>query len=146
MLHQLLLSAALAALAWTQTTYAGDVQDGLAGRAKIIVLNSTNFQGVTKDQRVGCLNAHGMLTANDCAVFTRDNDYPNMLSTRKGNCTFLDPNMPANRDSYYGRDTHAWSCGTVADARGWETYYTMVSLATLIPFGLSFLFSSSIFL
>jgi hypothetical protein len=139
MLHQQLLSVALAALAWTQTTYAGDVQDGFTGSAKIFVLNTTSFQGVTKDQKVGCLNVHGMLTANDCAVFTRDDNFPNMLSTRKGNCTFRDPNMPTNRDSYYGRDTHAWSCGTAADERSSEVYYTVVSPAALISFGLSFL-------
>lgn len=133
MMHQHLLPTALAALIWAQAVYAGDVRNAFTGRAQILVLNSTSFEGVTREQKVGCLNAHGMLTADDCAVFTREDDFPNMLSTKKGKCTFRDPNMPTNRDSIYGRDTHAWSCGTAADERSSEVYYTVVSLSINSP-------------
>ncbi|KAK4237074.1 hypothetical protein C8A03DRAFT_35005 [Achaetomium macrosporum] len=105
-----------------------NVIDDFLGRAHIHVLNNTNTS--TADpvaDRIGCLNAQGWLTLDDCAVFTRADD-PNVhhtLSTSAGNCSFQDPAMPKNVDSVYGSNTHAWSCGPGAGDGMVEYYYTI---------------------
>lgn len=66
--------------------------------------------------------------ANKCAIFTRLDSDPHTLSTRKGNCSFQNTNMPTNRDSYYGGDSHAWFCGEDKEGKGGgEWWYTVVS-------------------
>lgn len=114
-----------------------DVTLDFTGRAQIHVLNTTDLTKASPlADRIGCLDAHGMLTSTeeDCAVFTRLSDLPYTLSTPAGNCSFRDENMPLNRDSVYGRNTHAWSCGRGAggEDKGVEYYYTIVSDPPLV--------------
>jgi hypothetical protein len=112
-----------------------DVRDEFVGQGQIHVLNSSSLSTAAPTDRMGCLNEHGMLTMSDseCAVFTRlDGGFGTSvkLSTSSGNCTFLNPSMPTNKDSYYGSDSHAWSCWDVPSPEYdsvWEHYYTIVS-------------------
>ncbi|KAK3306154.1 uncharacterized protein B0T15DRAFT_219175 [Chaetomium strumarium] len=127
-----MLSLPAASTARVAAVVSRDSVSEFVGRAQIHVLNSTDIS--TADpvaNRIGCLNAQGLLTLDDCAVFTRADD-PNThhtLSTSLGNCSFQNPNMPLNVDSIYGRDTHAWSCGPESDPAGLgglaEYYYTI---------------------
>lgn len=124
-LHLFLAPMALAAV----LPRAGrDVIKEFAGRGQIHVLNYTSFIiDSPQDGRIGCLNELGLLTLDDCAVFTVKGDYSKRLSTSPGSeCSFLDRNMPNNKESYYGRDTHAWSCrdSSLSD-RLEENYYTI---------------------
>ncbi|KAL2128459.1 hypothetical protein VTI74DRAFT_9172 [Chaetomium olivicolor] len=102
-----------------------NVESDFVGRGAIHVLNTTNLTTASPSDRIGCLNAHGMLTANDCAVFTRLDDLPHALYSEAGNCSFRNPDMPTNTDSVYGRNTHAWSCGGKREDNVVEYYYTM---------------------
>jgi hypothetical protein len=97
-----LLPAALSALLWAQASHAS-ATDEFVGRAQIQVLNSTDVRTGSIADRVGCLNARGELTLNDCAVFTRSETSTHTLFTDAGNCTFQNPNMELNKDSIYGR-------------------------------------------
>lgn len=105
-----------------------DVQKEFTGRGQIHVLNFTSFVIESPQEgRIGCLNELGLLTLEDCAVFTVKDDFPKRLSSSRGSeCTFFDRNMPNNKDSYYGRDTYAWSCrGSDLSDRYDERYYTV---------------------
>ncbi|KAK4154787.1 hypothetical protein C8A00DRAFT_42471 [Chaetomidium leptoderma] len=129
-----LLPTALAALLWTQfacaaTLPAHDVTKDFLGRGQIHLLNSSNFNTACPDDRIGCLNGHGMLTLNDCAVFNRNDaipSFPTNLGTAAGNCSFRDQDMPRNTDSYYGADSFAWSCGG-KNIDGLDEYYYTVT-------------------
>ncbi|GAB1318210.1 Ecp2 effector protein domain-containing protein [Madurella fahalii] len=108
----------------------GDASDEFVGQGQILVLNSSNIGAATPDDRIGCLNKHGMLTLSDCATFTRSDQIP-QLSTSEGGCSFQNPDMPTNKDSIYGRNTHAWSCGDYPAPDGTpvaETYYSLNGL------------------
>jgi hypothetical protein len=130
-----LVALSLPATSAARAITARDSVSDFVGSAQILVLNSTDI--TTADpvaDRIGCLNARGLLTLDDCAVFTRADD-PNThhtLSTSLGNCSFQNPNMPLNVDSIYGSNTRAWSCGPDADPGNFdglaEYYYTIVSL------------------
>ncbi|KAK4120720.1 hypothetical protein N657DRAFT_579272 [Parathielavia appendiculata] len=122
----------MTALLWRKTaaavaaTATHDVRDDFVGRGRIHVLNSTSFVTASLADRIGCLNRHGMLTLRDCAVFTLFDDSPRSFYSAEGNCSFRNPNTPTNRDSYYGSDTHAWSCGGKdVDKSVNENYYTV---------------------
>ncbi|KAH6637214.1 hypothetical protein F5144DRAFT_620262 [Chaetomium tenue] len=112
-----LLPVVLSALLWAQASHAS-APDEFVGRAQIQVLNSTDVRTASLTDRVGCLNARGELTLNDCAVFTRSETSTHTLFTSAGNCTFQNPNMPRNTDSIYGQSSHAFFCGE-AD---WDQY------------------------
>ncbi|KXX73256.1 hypothetical protein MMYC01_210228 [Madurella mycetomatis] len=108
----------------------GDASDEFAGRGQILVLNTTNIGSATPNDRIGCLNKHGMLTLSDCAIFTHSDGIPH-LSTSEGGCSFQNPRMPTNEDSIYGRNTRAWSCSDHAKPDGTpvsETYYSLNGL------------------
>jgi hypothetical protein len=145
-LHNLLALTITTLLLCTETTASPaptpthDVRNDFIGRGRIHVLNSTSFTGASLADRIGCLDRHGMLTLKDCAVFTRLDDYRDTLYTVAGNCSFRNPDMPTNRDSYYGRDTHAWSCGggKGAEDGGVEHYYTIVSSLLAIKLQVGF--------
>ena len=108
------------------------------GRGLIHVLNSTDLTKASPTANIiGCLDQHGQLVTastlpSQCALFTRADALPNVLSTSAGNCSFLDPSTPQNKDSIYGRNTHAWWCGGSAGdgSGGLEYYYTLVSPAS----------------
>ncbi|KAK3317544.1 hypothetical protein B0T19DRAFT_479606 [Cercophora scortea] len=97
------------------------------GRGQIIVLNGSSFVGVVPSRdRIGCLDDQGILTLDNCAEFSLAETSPRTFSTVSGNCTFQNKNMPANSDSAYGKDTHAWSC--LAENQlvaPYENYYTV---------------------
>ncbi|KAK4035444.1 hypothetical protein C8A01DRAFT_17861 [Parachaetomium inaequale] len=123
MMPQGLLPTILSALLWTQAARADSV-DEFVGSARIQVLNITSFwDDGALDSRIGCINAAGMLTLDDCAVFTRFDASPNTLYTKAGNCTFQNPNMPMNTDSIYGQNTPAWWCGERGDWPMYEEWY-----------------------
>lgn len=97
-----LLPAALTAFLWAQASNAS-APDEFVGRGQIQVLNSTDVSKGSIADRVGCLNARGELTLNDCAIFARSETPTHTLFTDSGNCTFQNTNMPLNKDSIYGR-------------------------------------------
>jgi len=94
----------------------------------IQVLAVTSLYKATPKDSIGCLNNAGLLTLNDCAIFSRQSDGPGVLSTNLGNCSFQDQSMPENKESHYGRGTYAWRCTReeLKEAVG-EVYYTAVS-------------------
>ncbi|EAQ90342.1 predicted protein [Chaetomium globosum CBS 148.51] len=119
-----LLPAVLSALLWAPASHAS-APDEFVGRAQIQVLNSTDVRTASLSDRVGCLNARGELTLNDCAVFTRSETPTHTLFTSAGNCTFQNPNMPRNTDSIYGQNSHAFFCGEADWDQYDEYYYTI---------------------
>lgn len=142
-LHQipaLLLALATTALCAPAAAPIPDITGQFQGQGKIVVINGTfDASVISEDTKLGCLGESGILTKNDCAIFTLANGFPNSLSTSAGDCTFQDTRMPQNKESYYGADTHAWFCGDLNDAwpKGgpissspWvpiESFYTVVS-------------------
>ncbi|KAL2262876.1 hypothetical protein VTK26DRAFT_9140 [Humicola hyalothermophila] len=105
--------------------------DSFTGHGTIHVLNSSSPATASIADSIGCLNERGLLVSasqggggGGCAVFARADAAPHTLSTRAGDCSFRNPDMPTNEDSVYGRDGHAWSCVPAADV-GFETYYTV---------------------
>ncbi|KAK3899076.1 hypothetical protein C8A05DRAFT_18441, partial [Staphylotrichum tortipilum] len=112
-------------------TFANPPSPAFTGRGQIHVLSSTDITKASPIvDRIGCLNARGMVTSFefDCAVFTRLDDQPHTLSSPLGECSFRNQSMPSNKDSVYGRNTHAWWCGGLS-GEGVEYYYSVVSLA-----------------
>lgn len=128
MIHQRLVTIFSALSLWIGLAGA-DVVDEFVGQGRIHVLNSTDFYTASLADRIGCLNAEGWLTLNDCAIFTEIPSRPFSLFTSAGNCTMQNPDMPLNTDSIYGKDSHAWWCGPKGDWLPYdEYYYTVVSL------------------
>ncbi|KAK0712498.1 hypothetical protein B0T26DRAFT_714492 [Lasiosphaeria miniovina] len=128
-MSRLLLLSAAAVLLSTVTAFPTPPNE-FSGRGKIWVLNSTDLLDALPSDRIGCLDAHGALTFNRCAVFTQLDQAPHTLSSRIGSCGFRDENMPTNKDSYYGRDSHAWACqpgDAAVRSPPDENYYTLVS-------------------
>lgn len=97
------------------------------GSGTISVLSSDSFTTATPDDSIGCLNAYGLLTLDDCAIFTRADDYPHSLSTSVGNCTFFNTSSPENVDSAYAQLSHAFSCSEDWVATTSDELYTIVS-------------------
>jgi len=101
------------------------------GRGQIHVIRSDSLAKASPDQRIGCLNAAGQLTLFDCAIFSKiDTTYPRtvtgLLSSPAGDCSFTNKAMPTNKDSVYGKNSHAWSCGVDNNAAtSGEVYYTV---------------------
>ncbi|KAJ3530315.1 hypothetical protein NM208_g9377 [Fusarium decemcellulare] len=92
----------------------------LSGKGHVLVLNGT---GGMKDQtvadRIGCLDAEGFLTLDDCAVFS---DVQTRPKTSAGECNFEDEDQPVNTDSHYGKSDHAFHCYPGAEAQPWPFY------------------------
>jgi hypothetical protein len=114
-----------------------------AGRANgmgiIQVVQVFNEQWTTdKTAVVGCLSTTGRFVkpqnpAVDCGIYTGTDG---RLSTSAGNCTFSDPSKPANTDSKYGGNDHAWSCTPVDFAEAeYNQFYWDVSLTLRSPCG-----------
>ena len=117
--------------------HAAQLQNNNAGsftrQGHIVVLNASSVVNVSPSaQRVGCMNAAGSLTQTDCAVFTRTDTAPYILSTSQGNCSFLDQNMPANTDSAYGKNYHAFHCWPGAPNQLIDQVYTLVSVDRML--------------
>ena len=116
-----------------------DVVKEFQGVGRIHVLNSSSLRDASlAADRIGCLNEQGLLTQDDCAVFYIRNTTYHTLSSRRGDCSFQNANMPVNKDSVYGKTSHAWSCGgrvgtrpsaggSDYDGPALENYYTIVS-------------------
>ena len=99
----------------------------------MVIKGTFDDKDISDDSKLGCLNEAGVLTENDCATFTRADGFPNTLATSAGVCTFHNTRMPQNKESYYGSDTHALSCGDADLGKGhlsavWESFYTVVSI------------------
>ncbi|KAK0710512.1 hypothetical protein B0T21DRAFT_416058 [Apiosordaria backusii] len=117
----LLLGAAAPTLA------APSVIDDFVGQGQIHVLNSSSYVAANPaTDTIGCLTASGLLSSSNCATFTRTENYPYMLVSSQGLCTFNDKSMPNNKDSYYGKNTYAWHCTQgVKSGDDGERYYTV---------------------
>ncbi|KAF2744324.1 hypothetical protein M011DRAFT_408727 [Sporormia fimetaria CBS 119925] len=104
-------------------------QASLSGLGQIWVLESDDWRTGNPSQRVGCLTNKGRFvnTENEkeCGVFEKLTDYPYTIESTEGNCTFNDEKSERNRDSYYGKMDHAWTChlGVVADV--YDGLYTV---------------------
>lgn len=121
-------------LAASTTTHAQSVEAEFHGRGRVFVLNNDIIEKATPRDTIGCLNAHGVVTLNDCAVFTRSEDWPNELVSSEGLCTFRDTSTAENLASVYGRNSFAFSCAK-RELRTpmWagEPWYTVVSFLSL---------------
>lgn len=97
------------------------------GSGTISVLSSNNFMTANPvTMTIGCIDATGTLTMDDCAVFTRLDVYPYTLSSSAGNCSFLNETSPANTDSVYGNHSYAWTCWDHESVAA-DELYTVVS-------------------
>lgn len=104
----------------------------VVGQGTIAVLNGTDFDNLGIDNKVGCLNANGAITLEDCATFTvvEPDEFDGLLrllSTEAGICTFQKTDQPTNEDSEFGKDDYSFACypdhpETEVD----EAYYTIV--------------------
>ncbi|KAI1205166.1 uncharacterized protein F4807DRAFT_444207 [Annulohypoxylon truncatum] len=86
------------------------VAQDFSGSGQIWIINSTSLGGATPAESIGCLDATGALSLDDCATFTKLSTYPLTVSSEAGNCTFDDSSQPANTDSVYGAHSYAWHC------------------------------------
>ncbi|KAK0724973.1 hypothetical protein B0H67DRAFT_450297, partial [Lasiosphaeris hirsuta] len=86
------------------------VTQQFVGQGRILVLGGSTFFNATPADRIGCLNKSGIVTVDDCAVFTRQDKMPHPLTTSAGSCSFRDSRMPANSESAYGKKSYAFSC------------------------------------
>lgn len=120
----LALATAAAALSGTASAQANKL---FTGQGYIRVLNSSTVDAAVPSAAVGCLDAAGAATASDCAVFTRVDEYPRVVRSPLGNCSFSDEDMPVNSDSVYGRRNHAWSCRAGSPARDVDQFASIVS-------------------
>jgi hypothetical protein len=124
--------SALFVLALATVASAGITTADFAGSGNIAVLAGDDWREAspTKD-KVGCLNSHGKLIKDDgkeaCGVFTRLNTYPYTLSTKEGNCTFVDKSQEKNTDSYYGANDYAFNCNPAYESVIYDQLYTIVS-------------------
>lgn len=102
------------------------VAPDLSGSGHIIVLDGTN--GITNNQtiadKIGCINADGFLTLNDCAVFS--NVKSNPMTNAGVSCNFQDESQPLNVDSKYGEQDQAYQCYKGAESEPWP-FYSIVS-------------------
>jgi len=123
------LFTSLFLLASALLAHAGIEQKDFSGIGHIIVLKSEDWSTATPKDAVGCLNDAGKLilnkTAEECGVFSRLDDYPYTLSSKKGNCTFEDTTQERNTDSKYGGADYAWSC-TDHKSDIYDELYTIV--------------------
>jgi hypothetical protein len=127
------LFSTLLILASALTVHAGIDQTDFTGIGHIQVVKSNNWATATPDSKVGCLDDHGKFVTGDskCGTFSRLNDYPYTLSTKRGNCTFKDESQERNTDSLYGANDHAWNCQEDLNADIYDELYTIVSPAYL---------------
>ncbi|KAB5523078.1 hypothetical protein GE09DRAFT_490590 [Coniochaeta sp. 2T2.1] len=103
-LPTLLVLSGLLSLSW-----AAGGHPSFVGQGYIRVLAGGNISAADANTRIGCMSETGALTYSDCGVFTKHDDNGHITS-RLGECTFLDDTQPGNEDSYYGKNRHAWVC------------------------------------
>jgi len=101
---------------------------------------------------IGCLNAQGRLIAtstsngdnrNKCAVFQAPTP-PALLEPVSvlGLCTFRDISAEVNVESAYGREDHAWSCGSESESEeGLKGVHVGGGNVTLVCFSFPLFFS-----
>jgi hypothetical protein len=123
----MLRSLGLTAIAGAGIAHA-QITDQFTGRGHIMVLNTSSIMTAELGNYIGCLDASGALTESNCAIFTRSDDEPHVVSTSQGNCSFANAAMPTNTDSYYGDRNHAWSCTAANIVQDMDRLYTIVSL------------------
>jgi hypothetical protein len=114
----------------TLPTYAGITQEDFSGIGRIYVLASEDWSTATPNNTVGCLDDSGRFIADHgskkCGTFSRLDDYPYTLSSKKGNCTFEDSTQEENTDSLYGWHDYAWHCKADHVADIYDELYTIV--------------------
>lgn len=114
-------------------------QIDVVGAGSIVVVNGTNFEKLSIDNKVGCLNANGALTLDDCATFTvvQPEEFDGLLrllSTEAGICSFQKTDQPKNEDSEYGKDDYSFACyEDHPKTEVNEAYYTIVCFCLIFP-------------
>lgn len=126
------LLSTLAIFLLTAVASAGITQKDFSGIGNIHVLQSEDWRTASPTtDKIGCLNDNGKLIAANnktvCGTFTRSDEFPYALSTKKGNCTFDDESQERNTDSKYGASDHAWNCNATYESVIYDELYTIVS-------------------
>ncbi|KAF3765015.1 hypothetical protein M406DRAFT_331329 [Cryphonectria parasitica EP155] len=89
---------------------------------------TTDFSTSTPADIVGCLNAAGQFTLDDCATYTVTDTY--YVETSNGICSFYNSSSPANTDDYYGAYDYALTCWEHTGVIGSDvTFYTVEGMA-----------------
>jgi len=116
--HATFLLLSLLAPTFASPVPSEDTASQSQGFIYVLPAKGTNLLWASPKEAVGCLNKRGLLTLDDCAVFSRLQGGQGTLSTASGLCSFQDSTMPANKESVYGKGTYAWSCNGVGDGKG----------------------------
>lgn len=95
-----------------------------------VIVGGTFSEANPANSTVGCVNALGKVTLDDCATFTVDSKYH--MSSSEGICSFYNSSQPANTDAVYGSSVHAFYCWEHTAVSTDVQFYTIVSL--YIPF------------
>lgn len=97
----------------------------IAGSGTIsVVVGGTFVTADPSNSTVGCLNAVGKVTLDDCATYTVA-DYH--ISTTEGICSFSNSSQPANTDAVYGTYVYAFTCWDHTAVSTDVQFYTVVS-------------------
>lgn len=89
-----------------------------------VVVGGTWATADPANSTVGCINAAGKVTMDDCATFTVA-DYH--ITTAEGVCSFHNSSQPANTDDVYGDYVYALTCWDHAMTSTDVQFYTVVS-------------------
>lgn len=89
-----------------------------------VVVGGTFDTANPSNSTVGCINAAGKVTQDDCATFTVDEYH---ISTAQGICSFHNASEPANTDSLYGAYVYAFTCWDHETVSTDVQFYTVVS-------------------
>lgn len=90
-----------------------------------VIVGGTWATANPANSTVGCLNAAGKVTLDDCATFTADASH---IATTDGTCSFHNASEPANTDDVYGAYVYALACWEHATVATDVLFYTVVSL------------------
>lgn len=118
-LHPLTLGLGLLSAA---TAVAAQNIDG-SGTISVVV-GGTFDTANPSNSTVGCLNAAGKVTLDDCATFTAAD---RRTSTTEGICSFKNSSQPANTDAVYGSNVYAFTCWGHSALTTDVQFYTVVS-------------------
>ncbi|KAI1086046.1 hypothetical protein F5B19DRAFT_498728 [Rostrohypoxylon terebratum] len=99
------------------------VAQDFSGTGQIFVINSTSFADANPSQSIGCLDATGAFSVDNCATFTKLKTAS--VASEIGNCTFTDSSQPANTDNVYGANSYAWHCLGGYSANIYDGLYTV---------------------
>ncbi|XDG03881.1 hypothetical protein ABKA04_003496 [Annulohypoxylon sp. FPYF3050] len=102
------------------------VAQDFSGSGQIFIINSTSLTDANPSQSIGCLDATGAFSIDNCATFTK---LKSSVSSDAGNCTFTDASQPANTDNVYGANSYAWHCLDDYSAKTSDQLFTVNGFA-----------------